>query len=60
MGYAYWPVGQDVERLVVVGEPPRDKEARTYLEALGERFGLPLAYQRFDMKKGRPVPWEVG
>ncbi len=61
MEYAYWPpVGPDIERLVVVGEPPLDKEARTCLEALRERFGLPLAYQRFDMKKGRPVPQEVG
>ena len=56
MEYAYWPVGQDVARLVVVGEPPLAEEAGTYLEVLQKRFSLALAYQQSDMRKRRLVP----
>ena len=52
MEYAYWPDGQDIERLVIVGEAPRDEDANSYLEMLRNKFALPLAYEQFDPKTG--------
>ncbi|GAB5451625.1 MAG: hypothetical protein Hals2KO_19530 [Halioglobus sp.] len=51
MEYAFWPGAQEAQKLIVVGEPPCDKEAETYLRAIRSRFGLPLHYRQFNLKK---------
>lgn len=60
MEYAYWPIGQGIESLVVVGEPPLDAEAMAYLKILRRKFRLPLEYRQFDARRGRLVPSEFG
>lgn len=44
--YAYWPGAQIASRLIVVGEPAADEEARMYLNSLRQRFRLPLEYEQ--------------
>jgi len=51
--YSYWPGAQPATRLVIVGEPPFDKNARAYLETLRKHFSLPVEYRRFDMNSSR-------
>ena len=53
--YSYWPRAESATRLVIVGEPPLDKNARAYLENLRKQFSLPLEYRRFDMNSSRLV-----
>ena len=53
--YSYWPGAQSATRLVIVGEPPLDKNARAYLETLRKQFSLPVEYRRFDMNSSRLV-----
>jgi hypothetical protein len=53
--YSYWPGAESATRLVIVGEPPLDKDARVYLNKLKQQFSLPLEYRRFDMNSGRLV-----
>jgi len=53
--YSYWPGAQSAVRLVIVGEPPLDKNAKAYLEALVKEFSLPLEYRQFDMDSGHLV-----
>ena len=48
--YSYWPGSNQADRLIVVGEPELDSDAREYLEMLRNEFGLPIHYQQFDMK----------
>jgi hypothetical protein len=49
LDYAFWPGAQEAERLVIVGEPPLDAEAKAFLELMRERFSLPVYYQQFNM-----------
>lgn len=51
--YSYWPGAQSATGLVIVGEPPLDKKAGTYLETLRKQFALPLEYRQFDMTSMR-------
>ncbi len=51
--YSYWPGAESASRLVIVGEPPFDKNAKVYLETLRKRFSLPLEYRQIDMNSGR-------
>jgi len=44
--YAYWPGGQEPQRIVICGEGRLEKDAKTYLRCLKERFGLPLEYEQ--------------
>lgn len=53
--YSYWPGAQKATRLVVVGEPPCDKEANAYIKALQKQFSLPIEYRQFDMNSKRLV-----
>jgi hypothetical protein len=53
--YSYWPGAQVANRLVVVGEPPLDRDSEQYLSTLRDRFGLPAEYEQFDIKSGRIV-----
>jgi len=46
--YAYWPKATSAHRLVVVGKPPLDKEAKAYLATLNDKFSIPIEYQQFD------------
>ena len=48
--YAYWPGGQEAERLVVVSENPLTPDARRYVEALRKRFSLPIFYQHLNLR----------
>lgn len=50
--YSYWPGAQEAERLIIVGEPPLDKYAVSFLECLREKFSLPVYYQQLDMSTG--------
>jgi hypothetical protein len=47
--YSYWPGAQQATRLVVVGEPPCDKETAAYIRKLQRQFSLPIEYRQFDM-----------
>ena len=53
--YSYWPGAQSATRLVIIGEPPLDKHAKTYLETLQKEFSLPMEYRQFDMNSSRLV-----
>jgi hypothetical protein len=53
MEYSFWPGAQRADRLVVVGEPAYDVEAKAYIKKLQKDFSLPIEYQQFDMKSGR-------
>jgi hypothetical protein len=53
--YSYWPGAQSATRLVIVGEPHLDKNARAYLETLRKQFTLPVEYRQFDMNSSRLV-----
>ena len=44
--YAFWPGAPAVERLIVVGESPLDKDAADYLCSLKKRFSLPIEYEQ--------------
>jgi hypothetical protein len=47
--YSYWPNNQEATRLVIVGEPSFDEEAKRYLEILKARFSLPLEYESVEI-----------
>ena len=49
--YSFWPGVQEAEQLIIVGEPPLDKDAGEYLSILRSRFALPLYYQQFNVSK---------
>jgi hypothetical protein len=53
MEYSFWPGAQRAAKLVVVGEPAYDSEAKAYIKKLRMDFSLPIEYQQFDMKSGR-------
>lgn len=55
MEYSYWPGAQQADRLVVVGEPEYDKDAKAYIKKLRKDFSLPIEYRQFDMKAGRLI-----
>ena len=44
--YAFWPLAQEVTRLIVVGKSAIDKDGREYLRRLNERFSLPIEHDR--------------
>lgn len=50
--YSYWPGAQEAERLIIVGEPPLDKDAASFLKCLKEKFSLPIDYEQLDMSAG--------
>jgi hypothetical protein len=51
--YAYWPKAIPAIRLVVVGNPPLDKDAKIYIETLRAKFSIPIEYRQFDEESGR-------
>lgn len=53
--YSCWPGATRADRLVVVGEAPFDKKAKTYIECLNKDFSLRIEYRQFDMKSRRLV-----
>lgn len=50
--YSFWPGAQEAERLIIVGEPPLDKDAAAFLECLRDKFSLSVYYQQLDMSTG--------
>ncbi len=54
--YAYWPGAQEAKRLIIVGEPPLDDEARKYLKRLRQQFTLPIYYQQLILEQAALVP----
>ncbi len=52
--YSFWPGAQQAVKLVIVGEPPLERETKAYLSVLRDRFGLPVEYQQFVLD-GRSV-----
>jgi hypothetical protein len=54
--YSFWPGAQEAERLIIVGERPLDLDSSKYLIRLQKQFSLPIAYQQFDLEKGRLLP----
>ncbi|MCH7564857.1 MAG: hypothetical protein IH968_13645 [Gemmatimonadetes bacterium] len=55
MEYSFWPGTQQAIKLVVVGEPPLDADARKYLNTLRKKFSLPVYYQQFKIKSGKLI-----
>jgi len=51
--YSFWPGARRAERLIVVGEPALDSEARQYLALLHEDFGIPIFYKQFGVRADR-------
>ena len=47
--YSYWPNNQEATRLVIVGEPEFDEEARKYIKTLKARFALPIEYESIEI-----------
>ncbi len=47
--YSYWPGGFEADRMVVVSGNPLTPDARRYIKALRDRFGLPIFYQYLDI-----------
>lgn len=43
--YSYWPGSTEAAKLIVVGESEPDDATQQYVEALRDRFGLPLYYE---------------
>ena len=54
--YAYWPGGQEPQRLVICGEGRLEKEGKAYLRRLKEGFGLPLAYEQIVLDDQNRLP----
>lgn len=54
--YSYWPGAQEASRLVIVGEPPCDKNSAAFIKKLRKDFALPIEYQQFDLKSQRLIP----
>lgn len=50
--YAYWPPEIRAAELVIVSHLSITASAERYIELLREKYGLPLAYQQFDLEKG--------
>lgn len=50
--YAYWPGGNEAQRLVVVSENPMTRDARRFLLLLRKRHSLPIYYQHLDLNAG--------
>lgn len=46
--YSYWPNNQEATRLVIVGKPIMDEEARKYIEKLRSQFTLPIYYESIE------------
>lgn len=42
--YSFWPGTQEADKLIVVGEPSLDRDAKQYLSTLRARFSLPIEY----------------
>ena len=55
MEYSFWPGSQKAKRLVIVGEPAYDAEAKVYIRKLRRKFSLPIEYQQFSMKSRKLV-----
>src|SRR6185312_12039827 len=51
--YSFWPGAMEAQALVIVGEPPLDSEADTFLRRLREQFTLPISYKQFDLQTRR-------
>jgi hypothetical protein len=49
--YAYYRPAIQVNKLVVVSDRAIPSEAKTYMEFLRKRFGLPIYYQRYDAER---------
>ena len=49
--YSYWPGVQEAKKLIIVGEPELDKDAREYLTILRDRFLLPICYKQFNVSE---------
>lgn len=58
MEYSFWPTALNALKLIVVGEPPTDAGARSYLATLRKRFALPVYYSRLDYDKKTLGPEE--
>lgn len=44
--YSFWPGAQAAAKLIVVGEPPLDENAVSYIDTLGDLFSLPITYEQ--------------
>lgn len=44
--YSFWPGAQKAAKLIVVGEPPLDRNAVSYIATLCHLFSLPIAYEQ--------------
>jgi len=53
MEYSFWPGAKRADKLVIVGEPVYDADAKAYIKKLCEEFSLPIEYQQFDVESGR-------
>ncbi len=53
--YSFWPGAQQADRLIIVGEPPLDAKAASFLVGLRKRFSLPIYYQQLVMATGTLV-----
>jgi hypothetical protein len=42
--YSFWPGADRASRLVIVGEPPLDADAKAYMDTLTSEFELPIEY----------------
>ena len=51
MEYAFYPKANNAKKLIVVSPNPINSDTKTYLEAIRQRFKVPIYYQRYDSEK---------
>lgn len=49
--YAFWPEEERADELIIVSHLPLSADADRYLRFLKGKFGLPISYKQFDLKK---------
>ena len=47
--YAYWPMEENAQELIIVSHHPINDDAKNYLKGLRKKFKLPVFYQHFDI-----------
>jgi hypothetical protein len=55
MEYAYFPDRELANRLVIVSHASLGEQEKEYLQTLGNKFSIPLAYMQFDHESGKVV-----
>jgi hypothetical protein len=53
--YSYWPLMQEADRLIIVGQESSTAASRKYISLLRKRFKIPVEYQQFNLSMGELI-----